>query len=318
MTWPRSVNAVLHQHHQELTPEIPLYLHVVVGADRAALVDGGLPQSASYVDELLAAAGVSDDGLGYLLNTHAHHDHIGTFAALRERTRALVVAAPGAASWIEDTERNLREFALHRCDIIPDSPQLRAELEPTYERDCTVDLTVVEGTAVQLGGGVALEALSVPGHVRAELAWFERSTRTLVLGDAVTGTSWPFFHGHVDPTLLRRTLDRLRAFAYERDVELVCFSHYEPRDKDAFDALLDAVRDYLDQVWAAVRQALDDEPHTLAQIWQATCQAMGKEPEFRSLAMVSGHVSELVANGEARQVGPDEYVKVRPRRTVDV
>lgn len=310
MSSPRALNRVVWQGYQALTPEIPLYLHVVVGGERAALVDGGLPQSAGPVDQLLEAAGVGDHRLGYLLNSHAHHDHIGTFAALRERAGALVVAAAGAVGWIEDVERNLREFALHRCDIIPDTPELRSELEPTYDRSCAVDVTVEEGSSVRLGGGVTLEAVSVPGHLPAELAWFERSTRTLILGDAVTGISWPFFHGHVRPEQFRRTLHKLRAFALDRDVRLVCFSHYAPRDRDGFLSLLTEVEAYLDRVWEAVRGSLDGTVRTLEQVWRGVCQRMGKEPEFRSLAMVDGHLKELVASGDARQVGPDQFVAV--------
>jgi glyoxylase-like metal-dependent hydrolase (beta-lactamase superfamily II) len=301
---------VLWQHHEELGPEIPLYLHVVAGRDSCALVDGGLPQSATHVDELLEAAGATDTRLRYLLNTHPHHDHIGAFAGLRERTGAVLIAAPNAVRWLEDLNCNLTEFALHRPDIVPDTPELRSELEPTYDRGCPVDLTLNEGATVRLGGDVVLEAIEVPGHVLAELGWFEWSTRTLILGDAITGTTWPFFHGHVSPTEFRRTLHRLRAFALDRQVERVCFSHYAPRNQQEFLNLIGEVETYLNRVWDAILGSLSSTPSTLEKIWNRTCEQMGKEPEFRSLAMVDSHVAELVSNGAARQVGPDQYVAI--------
>jgi glyoxylase-like metal-dependent hydrolase (beta-lactamase superfamily II) len=258
----------------------------------------------------MGAAGVRDGDLRFLVNTHAHHDHIGTFAALRERTGARVVAAPQAVRWIEDLDTNLREFALHRPDIIPDSPELRAELAPTYGAPCEVDVTMTEGGAVRLGGGVALEAFELPGHVVAELGWLERSSGTLLLGDAVTGTSWSFFHGHVLPTEFRRSLHRLRALTMDENVQRVCLSHYASRTAAEFLGLLGEVEQYLDDVTATVEGGLDDTPRSLTELWRRTCAELRRAEEFRGLAMVAAHLREAVAAGRARCVGPDLYVAV--------
>jgi glyoxylase-like metal-dependent hydrolase (beta-lactamase superfamily II) len=297
-----------------LSEEVPLYLHLVAGADGAALVDGGLPSSLSAVQRLMAAAGVRDGDLRFLLNTHAHHDHIGTFAALRERTGARVVAAPAAVRWIEDLDVNLREFALHRPDIIPDSPELRAELAPTYGAPCPVDVVMTEGGAVRLGGGVVLEAFELPGHVVGELGWLDRSSGTLLLGDAVTGTSWSFFHGHVLPAEFRRSLHRLRALTMDEGVQRVCLSHYASRTADEFLGLVGVVEKYLDDITATVEGGLDATPRSLSDLWRRTCAEMRRAEEFRGLAMVAAHLREAVAAGRARCVGPDLYVAVTSGR----
>ncbi|HEX8344080.1 MAG TPA: MBL fold metallo-hydrolase [Actinoplanes sp.] len=298
------------QLEQPLDHEVSLYLHLVVGSGGAALVDGGLPDSAAAVDALMAAAGVHDSDLRFLLNTHAHHDHIGTFAALRSRTGANVVAARGAVRWIEDLDINLREFALHRPDVIPDTPALRAELAPTYGQACAVDLTVTEGSTVRLGDATVVEAFELAGHVRAELGWLERSSRTLILGDIVTGIDWSFFHGHLLPTQFRRSLHKLRAMMTAEQVDLVCMSHYSPRGPDEFVALLGEVERYLDRVTDVIEGRLDATPRSLTEIWRHTCTAMGRVEEFRGLAMVEAHLREAVAAGRARSVGPDLYTGV--------
>lgn len=298
------------QLEQPLNDEVSLYLHLVVGSGGAALVDGGLPGSAAAVDALMAAAGIADSDLRFLLNTHAHHDHIGTFAALRSRTGASVVAAGGAVRWIEDLDVNLHEFALHRPDIIPDTPALRAELAPTYGQPCPVDVTVTEGSTVRLGDATVLEAFELAGHVRAELGWLERSSRTLILGDIVTGIDWTFFHGHLLPTRFRHSLRKLRAMTAEEHVDLVCMSHHCRRGPDEFVALLAEVERYLDRVTDVIEGRLDVTPRSLTEIWRHTCAVMGRVEEFRGLAMVEAHLREAVAAGRARSVGGDLYIAV--------
>lgn len=293
-----------------LTDEVPLYLHLVVGTEGAALVDGGLPSSLRSIERLMAAAGVADGDLRFLLNTHAHHDHIGTFPVLRRRTDARLVAAPGAIRLIENLDANLREFAFHRPDIFPVSPELRAELTKTYSTPCLVDVTMTDGSAVRLGGSVELQAIDLPGHVVAELGWLERNSRTLVLGDAVTGTSWSFFHGHLLPTQFRLSLHRLRALTQDGRVERVCMSHYASRTGAEFLELLGVAERYLDDVTAVVEGALSATPRSLAEVWDHTCTALGRVKEFRGLAMVEAHLREAVAEGRARCVGPDLYMAV--------
>ncbi|NEE04185.1 MBL fold metallo-hydrolase [Phytoactinopolyspora halotolerans] len=295
------------QIRQELTPEIPLYMHAVIGADAVALVDGGLPASGAHIDRLLESR--RGRPLRYLANTHAHHDHIGNFRRLRDVHGSLAVAAAGAVPWIEDVDRNLREFALHHPDLVPDTPELRAELASTYaEQGCPVDVVVGEGAILRLGGGVELEAFELPGHVHAELGWLERRSRCLILGDTVTGTDWPIFHGHLDPRAFAATLHKLRALIDERDITSVAMSHYAPREASAFRTLLDEVTTYLQRIWAVVREPLGREPVSLEDVWLHTCRAMGKEPEFRSVAMVRAHLDDLLRTGEIRRVAADLYV----------
>jgi glyoxylase-like metal-dependent hydrolase (beta-lactamase superfamily II) len=299
------------QIRQQLSAEVPLYLHIVRGPLGCALVDGGLPSSLPAIERLMSAADVRDADLRFLLNTHGHHDHIGTFAALRQRSGARVVADPEAVRWIEDLTANLREFALHRPDIVADTPELRAELAPTFSEACPVDVVMTDGGSVRLGGDVVLQAFQLPGHVTGELGWLERSTRTLILGDIVTGTSWSFFHGHVLPTQLRHSLHRLRTLTLDEGVQLVCFAHYSSRTSEEFLDLLSDVERYLEQVTETIEGALGDVPRSFTEVWQRTCAEFGRAQEFRGLAMVQAHLREAVTAGRARCVGPDLYTAVR-------
>jgi glyoxylase-like metal-dependent hydrolase (beta-lactamase superfamily II) len=308
-----ALGPTVHQLLQPINEDIPLYLHLACGADAIAVLDGGLPSSAPDIERLIAESG---QGLPvrYACNSHPHHDHIGCYGLLREKYDALVVAAEDARAWIVDPERNLTEFALHHPHIIGPSRDLLADLEPTFAAGCPVDVLVQDSVVLDLGGGVELESFRVDGHLHAELAWFERSSRTLVLGDVVTATAWPIFHGHVDPDALRASLDRLVAFVREHEVDTIAMSHYPARDAAAFAELVKQVRADVDRTRSLVVAALAGGERDLRTVWTEVCAAAGKSPEFRALAMVEAHLSELVADGSARLVGPETYVLTPSRR----
>lgn len=310
-----ALSPTVFQLLQPIDEVIPLYLHLVRGREAVAVIDGGLPSSAPLVERLVTEA-ASDRPVRYACNSHPHHDHIGTFAQLRDQHGALVVAAEDARPWISDPDRNLREFALHHPHIIGPSAELMAELEPTYAEGCPVDVAVQESVVLDLGGGVELESFRVDGHLHAELAWFERSTRTLLLGDVVTATAWPIFHGHVDPTALKDSLDRLVTFVREREVVTVAMSHYPSRDAEAFVELVAEVRGDVDRIRSLVLSALDERGRDLRTVWTEVCRAAGKDPEFRALAMVEAHLRELIDEGVAQLVDPETYALIPTRRNL--
>jgi glyoxylase-like metal-dependent hydrolase (beta-lactamase superfamily II) len=307
VTGVRQLTPALWQVQQELAPGIPLNVHLVVG-DYAALIDTGLPSTFPYVERLLAEAGVDRSNVKLILNTHAHHDHAGADRLVKEMTGALVGAPLGAVPWIEDHDLNYREFALHHPDVIPDSPELRAELSPTLTGGTRVDLIIDEGVRVRPGRDVELVAYSVPGHMHAELAYYERFSRVMIIGDAVTGTDWPIFHGHLVPSAYRATLARLRQLTSELPIETVVLAHYaEPYDAEGFLSLLSRAELYVasvDEVISSiVREA--DRDISLADVWKETSKRMNRQSEFRGLAMVAAHLEELVESGRARLMAPD-------------
>ena len=162
------------QVEQALTPDIPLHVHLVRG-DVAVLIDTGLSSTYPYIGPLLDTARVLPRDVRLILNTHAHHDHVGSNRRVQQDTHALIAAPAGAVAWMEDHRRHLREFAFHHPEIIPDTPELRAELESTLDGEARVDLIVDEGFVLRLGRHVELQAISLPGHMPAELAYYERS-----------------------------------------------------------------------------------------------------------------------------------------------
>jgi glyoxylase-like metal-dependent hydrolase (beta-lactamase superfamily II) len=305
ITYGAHVAEGIWQVEQALTPAIPLHVHLVRG-DTAVLVDTGLSSTYPYIGPLLDTARVLPREVRLILNTHAHHDHIGSNRRVKEDTQALIAAPAGAVAWMEDHRRHLREFACSYPEIV----QTSEDLAPTLDGEAHVDLVVDEGFVLRLGRGVELQAISLPGHMPAELAYYERASRTLIVGDAVTGIDWPFIHGHLDPAAYRGTLARLRGLIVSLPVETAVLAHYPVLDAHAFDVLLQRALAYLDHlestVLAQVRNA--PGPLDLATVWRGTCAALDKELEFRGLATVDAHLRDLLARGLLARAGPDRYV----------
>lgn len=306
----RQIDAAIWQMEQTLAPGIPLHVHLVKG-ETAVLIDTGLASTFPHIERLLATAGVPAPDVRLVLLTHPHHDHIGSNRQVRRATGALFAAPRGAEPWIEDHERQLREFALHHPDLIPDTPALRAETIATMDGPLRVDLQIGEGFRADLGAGVSLEAIALPGHLPWELGYVEAASGTLILGDAVTGYDWPLFHGHVLPGAYRTTLRRLRALTRDRPIRRVLPAHFPALTGDAFLALLDRVEAYLDAVDAAVAGEVQRAGEAdLATVWRGVCAAMDKEPEFRALVTVEAHLRELLERGAIVRSGPERYTWV--------
>ncbi len=302
----REVAPAIWRVEHDLAPGIGLAIHVVAG-DTPVLIDTGIASSYDTVHLLLSSAGISPRAVRLVLNTHGHHDHIGCNRRIKEDTGALLGAPAGAVAWIEDHDRHLRQFAFHHPDLIPADDAAVAELAATMDGSTRVDVVVDEGFTVRGSDAIALRAFFLPGHVEAEVGFFESRSRTLLLGDALPSTGWSLFHGHVRPAVLRRTLRRLAGLTSELGVERVCLAHYPVLGPDEFLERLADVERFVDDVDAVVRATIRDRDVSLAEVWEATYRAFGKEREFRGLAMVEAHVAELRDRGLVVRSGPDRF-----------
>jgi metallo-beta-lactamase class B len=125
---------------------------LIVTPQGSILTDGGLPESAPFIEANIKALGFKLSDVKYLLNSHAHFDHSGGLAKLKADTGAKFVASTGDAPFLESGH-------------IPYGPSSLIDTTPIK-----VDRKVKDGDTLSLGG-VTLTAHVMPGHTRGCTTW---------------------------------------------------------------------------------------------------------------------------------------------------
>jgi glyoxylase-like metal-dependent hydrolase (beta-lactamase superfamily II) len=173
--------------------------YVLVHGNRAAVVDTGITGSADAIGRALQSAGSSWDAVSDVVLTHHHPDHAGRLGEVATRAAGATIHAGDA-------------------DIA----------------NLTSPRTVV---AAPDGAEVfGLQVVATPGHTAGHVCLFDRTTKVLVAGDALSNTaglagSPPQLTA--DATAARESVKKLATI----DAAVILFGHGDPLTADAADAL---------------------------------------------------------------------------------
>jgi metallo-beta-lactamase class B len=121
-------------------------------SDGLILTDGGLPESAPFIEKNIQALGFKLSDVKILLNSHAHFDHSGGLAQLKKDTGAKFYASAGDAPFLESGH-------------ITFGPSEKIDTTPIR-----VDHVVKDGESISLGG-TTLIAHVMPGHTKGCTTW---------------------------------------------------------------------------------------------------------------------------------------------------
>jgi metallo-beta-lactamase class B len=117
------------------------------------LLDGGLAETAPMIQKNIEQLGFKVSDVHILLNSHAHLDHAGGLAALKQLTGAKMMASAGDKPLLESGGHNDPQFGD------------RLVFPPVQ-----VDQVIKDGEAVELGG-VVMHAVLTPGHTPGCTTW---------------------------------------------------------------------------------------------------------------------------------------------------
>ncbi len=198
--------------------------------DGLTLVDTGPPGSA---DAILEALG--DARLGTIVLTHAHLDHSGSAAALRDATGARILASRADAELIASgwASRGLAVLpGMEETLPLPPGATLEQLLAPSPMEAFGVDGHLEPGAVLGLSG---LEAIPAPGHCEGQMALlWARHGGVLLAGDAVAN----FGELAIAPVGEDLQLSaRTAAELSQREFEIAVFGHGDPVTAGAAAAL---------------------------------------------------------------------------------
>lgn len=220
--------------------------HLIVGQSGAVLVDAGLPDTESAVSKALGARGLSWRDVKLIVVTHAHIDHAGNAARLRELTGAPVCAHRGDLAHYSQRERMMfcatgafgrlffrtgliqRAYTPFEPDILLEKDEsldltsygIAGRVLPTPGHTCgSLSVVLEDGQALVgdlISSGILLGGIALTG--RSKRPPFEDDPRRVAdeLERLATGGSTTFFMGHGGPlpkSEVLRHVRRLRATA---------------------------------------------------------------------------------------------------------
>lgn len=176
---------------------------VLVCGDEPALIDSGA--TSAVVDEFilpaLAAEGIAPADIKWLLNTHAHGDHVGGHLRLSQLTGAKIATYKKSLDKLRDP---LKYNILIRAAFPGDSPPPSSSLKGVEPDEVLDEGDVVAGR---------LRLVPTAGHDTDCVSWFDEKTSTVITGDSMqaNGTTLQGMGFYQDLPAYRESIKKLMA-----------------------------------------------------------------------------------------------------------
>ena len=177
-----------------------------------ALIDSGPPQSSlEPMATALKSHGLVPADIGLVLNTHGHSDHIGGNAVLKAAGNAQIFIHRSDALFLEDHALSFDWF--YAVGMEHDLERQKAALLQQLGPEVKVDRYLADGDRIDLGDGIVLRVIHIPGHTPGSCGYYWESEQILFAGDSVQGISTPggFLPILCDCAAYEKSLERLQA-----------------------------------------------------------------------------------------------------------
>jgi glyoxylase-like metal-dependent hydrolase (beta-lactamase superfamily II) len=218
------MDAIISGVHLVSTRSVNSY--IIDGDEGVTLVDTLMPNNEDTISKALAAIGRSLMDVSAIVVTHAHLDHVGSAASVKEASGASVYAPIGDAAAVRG----------ERKPSLPPMADRFPFLKPIMSRFFPVpDPVVVEH---EIGEGVGgrlpadLQVIDTPGHTPGHISLLlERDGGLLFVGDAAVAKNGVVKRGYMNRA--EPTFDASLRHIAEHDFERAVFGHSVPLQSGA-------------------------------------------------------------------------------------
>ncbi|MFA5064537.1 MAG: MBL fold metallo-hydrolase [Dehalococcoidia bacterium] len=175
----------------------------LVDAGELVLIDAGAGGSTDKLIVNIQALGFMPEQLTTLIITHAHIDHIGSAADLRDRFNLRVIAHAEDSAAIESGKK------------------VGAEHYGVRYRPCPVDEKLAGQLNERFIGSTKFSFMYVPGHTPGSMVvTIESEGKKVLFGQDIHGPYMPMWGG--DPQLAAISLERIMQI----EADILCEGHY--------------------------------------------------------------------------------------------
>lgn len=193
----------------------------VVKSEKTFLIDAGTSRTTDKVLKTLDEFNIAPNSINAMIITHEHYDHgAGAAALLEKMPTTMVFASEKTAEILKDPSEFIETTKKHYGEaeglVSPFPPVKNVQL-------------LEEGDKIDLGGGISLEVVALPGHTPGGIGLFETKTKTFFAGDAVCNYNDqhefympPSFPELFDYETYLKSLDKILSY----DFEYLCIGHF--------------------------------------------------------------------------------------------
>ena len=161
-------------------PDAHAYVLGSPSSQDLSLIDAGFIGKGKYKIESILKAGIELSTVKRIIMTHTHLDHIGCLAEIRKEL-------PWVEVWAHRSEADLLEQGDDRAVYGMEMFKTLCQLQPGLKPDSfkfKFHRKLDGGETLDLGG-MAWEAVHIPGHSMGSIGLYHRSTKILIPGDVV-------------------------------------------------------------------------------------------------------------------------------------